>query len=121
MKQLTNAEEAVMHILWKLKKGFVKEIIEEMPEPKPAYNTTSTIVRILEKKKALGCRKQGKSHIYIPLLGQEEYQLKGLDHLVGNIFSGEKTLVLKTLIDSKGITLEDLKELKEIISKRLDE
>ncbi|WP_339894528.1 BlaI/MecI/CopY family transcriptional regulator, partial [uncultured Algibacter sp.] len=68
MKQLTKAEEDIMQILWQLKKANVKAIIEEFPEPKPAYNTVSTIVRILENKGFVDYKKEGKGHVYFPLM-----------------------------------------------------
>jgi BlaI family penicillinase repressor len=68
MKQLTKAEEQVMQILWEIKKGFVKDILAKMPNPKPAYNTVSTIVRILEKKEFVGYTAYGKTHEYYPLV-----------------------------------------------------
>ena len=76
MKELTRAEEQVMQILWDLENAFVKEIIEKIPEPKPAYNTISTITRILEKKGFVSHIAYGKSHQYFPLMGQTEYTRK---------------------------------------------
>ena len=70
MKELTRAEEEIMQVIWKLEKAFVKEIIEELPEPKPAYNTVSTIVRILEQKGFVGHEAKGKSHKYFPNVSQ---------------------------------------------------
>ena len=66
LKELTRAEDQVMQILWQLEKGFVKDIIEHMPDPKPAYNTVSTIVRILETKRFIGHKAYGKTHEYYP-------------------------------------------------------
>ena len=66
MKELTRAEEQVMQILWKLEKAFVKDIIQEMPDPKPAYNTVSTIVRILEQKGFVNHEAYGKTYQYFP-------------------------------------------------------
>ena len=68
-------EEQVMQLLWKLEKGFVKDIIEKMPEPKPAYNTVSTIVRILEKKGFVGHNAYGKTHEYFPLISRKDYRI----------------------------------------------
>ena len=68
MKELTKAEEQIMQILWKLKAGFVKNIIDQLPEPKPAYNTVSTIVRILEKKGFVSYNAYGKTHQYYPII-----------------------------------------------------
>ena len=73
MKQLTKAEEEVMQILWDLGEANVAAMLEVMPEPKPAYNTVSTIVRILETKEFVGFKKQGRGHIYFPLVKKSEY------------------------------------------------
>lgn len=74
MKELTKAEEEIMQVLWKLKQAFVRDILEELPEPKPAYNTVSTIVRILENKGFVGHEAFGKSHQYYPLVAQDKYK-----------------------------------------------
>ena len=71
MKKLTTAEEQIMQILWEIEEGFVRDLIERMAEPKPAYNTVSTIVRILEKKEFVGHKSYGKSHQYFPLISKE--------------------------------------------------
>ena len=73
MKELTKAEEQIMQILWRIKKGFVHDILSEMDEPLPAYNTVSTIVRILEKKKFVDYIAFGKTHEYFPLVSKKEY------------------------------------------------
>ena len=73
MKELTKAEEQIMQILWDLEKGFVKDIVERFPEPKPAYNTVSTIVRILEQKGFVDHTAYGKTHEYFPLVGKSDY------------------------------------------------
>ena len=79
MKELTRAEEQIMKILWKIEKGFVKEIILEMGDPKPAYNTVSTIVRILENKGFVAHEEFGKSHRYYPLITKKDYSEKSLN------------------------------------------
>ena len=74
MKELTRAEEQIMQVLWRLGRGFVKDIVDELPEPKPAYNTVSTIVRILEKKGFVSHEAFGKTHQYFPLTSKDEYK-----------------------------------------------
>ncbi|MFN4946534.1 MAG: BlaI/MecI/CopY family transcriptional regulator, partial [Chryseotalea sp.] len=74
MRELTKAEDQVMQVLWKLEKAFVKDIIEQLPEPKPAYNTVSTIVRILEKKKFVRHKEVGRGHLYIPKVAKTAYR-----------------------------------------------
>jgi BlaI family transcriptional regulator, penicillinase repressor len=88
LKELTRAEDQVMQILWKLGKGFVKDIVEEMPEPKPAYNTVSTIVRILETKGFVDHKAYGKTHEYFPLITKERYTKFYLNNLIKGYFNG---------------------------------
>jgi BlaI family penicillinase repressor len=86
MKELTKAEEQIMQILWELEKGFVRDVLEHLPEPKPAYNTVSTICRILEKKGFLDHKAYGNSHQYYPLIGRNAYTREFLNNVVGNYF-----------------------------------
>lgn len=94
IKELTRAEDQIMQILWKLGKGYVKDILEEMPEPKPAYNTVSTIVRILENKGFVGHTAFGKTHEYHPLISKEVYTKFYLNNMLTGYFNGSfKNLV----------------------------
>jgi BlaI family transcriptional regulator, penicillinase repressor len=88
LKELTKAEDQVMQILWDLKSGFVKDIIEQMPGPKPAYNTISTIVRILETKGFVDHKAYGKTHEYFPLISKEKYTKFYLNNLLKGYFDG---------------------------------
>ncbi|EAZ82767.1 BlaI/MecI/CopY family transcriptional regulator [Algoriphagus machipongonensis] len=91
MKPLTRAEEDIMQILWDIERGFVKDILLPMQEPKPAYNTVSTIVRILERKGFVSHKSYGKSHEYFPIVSKDEYRTfiikKMLDGYFDNSFS----------------------------------
>jgi BlaI family transcriptional regulator, penicillinase repressor len=117
MKELTRAEEQIMHILWKLERALVKEIIEEMPEPKPAYNTVSTIVRILETKGFVDHQAFGKTHQYFPLVSKPEYTRFSLNNLMSGYFNGSfKNLVSFFSNESK----LDVQEIDQLI-KQLDE
>lgn len=88
MKELTRAEEQVMQILWDIEKGFVKDVLAKMDEPKPAYNTISTIIRILEKKNFVQHTAYGKSHEYYPLVSKDEYRRFSIENLLRGYFSG---------------------------------
>jgi predicted transcriptional regulator len=88
LKELTRAEDQVMQILWKLEKGFVKDIIELMPEPRPAYNTVSTIIRILETKGFVDHKAYGKTHEYYPLVSKERYMKFYLNNMIKGYFNG---------------------------------
>jgi BlaI family penicillinase repressor len=87
-KELTRAEDQVMQILWKLEKAFVKDIIEEMPEPRPAYNTVSTIIRILESKGFVDHKAYGKTHEYFPIITKEKYTKFYLNNMIRGYFDG---------------------------------
>ena len=117
MKQLTKAEEEVMQLLWDLKEANVASIIDEMPEPKPAYNTISTIVRILESKKFVSHRKEGKGYIYFPKVKKEEYSNQSLNKLVNNYFNGSFKNMVSFFVKKNDLDVKDL----ERILKDMDE
>ena len=105
MSELTKAEEQVMQILWKLEKAFVKEIVEKFPEPRPAYNTVSTIIRILEKKKVVGYHSFGRTHQYYPLITQEEFVNDTTENLVQKYFSGSVENLVSYFVKEKNLSL----------------
>ncbi|MEN2283048.1 BlaI/MecI/CopY family transcriptional regulator [Algoriphagus sp. SE2] len=86
MKPLTRAEEEIMQILWEIERGFVKDILSSMTEPKPAYNTVSTIVRILERKGFVSHKSYGKSHEYFPIVSKDEYRTFTIKKLLDGYF-----------------------------------
>lgn len=115
MRQLTKAEEDIMHVLWHLKKANVKQIIEEFGAPKPAYNTVSTIVRILESKGFVDYEKKGKGHIYFPLLQKQEYSNQSINKLVDNYFQGSFKSMVSFFMKKNDISLNELEAvLKDI-------
>lgn len=111
MKELTKAEEQVMQILWKLKKGFVNDLLDHLPEPKPAYNTISTIVRILVKKGFVGFKAFGKTHEYFPLISKKEYSNFYLKNFVGNYFEGSFQNLVSFFAKENNMDLEDFEKL----------
>lgn len=118
-RELTRAEDQIMQILWKLEKAFVKDIIEEMPSPKPAYNTVSTIVRILETKGFVGHQAHGKTHEYFPLVSKEKYTRFFLNNVLKGYFNGSvRNLVSFFAKDNKLDVQEIEKLLHELKSKR---
>ncbi len=123
MTTLTKAEEQVMQILWKEKEGFVKDLLQHFPEPKPAYNTVSTIIRILEKKGFVDHRSYGKSHLYYPLISREQYRNERFSSLMKDYFNNSMQQVLSHFGKSGSLNLkeadeiikmmEEIKQLKE--------
>lgn len=112
MKQLTKAEEDIMQILWELKEANVAAIIEEFPEPRPAYNTVSTIVRILENKGFVAYKKQGRGHIYFPTIEKTDYSNARLNKLVDGYFQGSFKSMVSFFMKKNDI---DIKEMEHIL------
>jgi predicted transcriptional regulator len=111
MKELTKAEEQVMQVLWKEKKAFVKEILAHFPEPKPAYNTVSTIVRILEKKGFVDHEELGKSHRYFPLIEKETYRSERFADLMKGYFNNSMKQVLSHFSDGDQLDINEAEEM----------
>jgi predicted transcriptional regulator len=117
MKTLTTAEEEIMQRLWELEEASVAQIIEKMPDPKPAYNTISTITRILESKEFVGYRKEGRGHIYFPLITKESYSKATADKFAQNYFKGSFKSMVSFFMQQEDLTVQDLEELLNTIKK----
>tara|TARA_R110002124_G_scaffold58263_2_gene162429 strand:- start:123 stop:494 length:372 start_codon:yes stop_codon:yes gene_type:complete len=115
IKTLTRAEEDIMRILWRLKKGFVKDVLAKMPEPKPAYNTVSTIIRILEKKEVVGYTAYGKTHEYYPLITEEEYKRHEMTQLMSNYFGNSLPNLVSFFVKGNDMNAKDLDEIMKLI------
>ncbi len=115
MKQLTKGEEELMQVLWQLKRATVKQVISTLPEPKPAYNTVSTIIRILESKGFVDYEKDGKSHIYFPVVNKDTYSNQSINTLVNNYFQGSFKSMVSFFMKKNDIDIHDIEAvLKEI-------
>jgi len=117
MKQLTKAEEEIMQILWELEIANVKEVIAMLAEPKPAYNTVSTIIRILESKNFVSHKQEGKWHYYFPLINKEEYSNSSINKLVENYFEGSFNEMVSFFIKKNDVKLSDIESLLKEIKK----
>lgn len=118
MKQLTKAEEEVMQILWELQEANVAGIIEKMSDPKPAYNTVSTIIRILETKEFVSHRKEGKGHIYFPLVPKETYTSQTMNRFVDGYFNGSFQNMVSFFMKKNKMNTRDLEEILREINKK---
>jgi BlaI family penicillinase repressor len=117
MNQLTRKEEDAMKILWKARKGFIKDLIELHPKPKPLYTTFSSVIRILEEKGYVGHKAYGKNHEYYPLIKKEDFRKVFMKDVVANYFGSSYKNVVSFFIDEKKLSTNDLKKLIEIIEK----
>jgi predicted transcriptional regulator len=111
MKELTRAEEQIMHVLWALEKAYVKDIIERLPSPKPAYNTVSTVVRILEKKGFVDHEAFGKTHLYRPIVAKEDYTQAFLKNFVKDYFGDSYQELVSFFAKDRTLTLAELEEI----------
>lgn len=120
MKELTRAEEQLMQILWKLKKGFVKDLIDRIPEPKPAYNTVSTFIRIMEKKGFVGHTAFGKTHEYYPLITKKEYTKLYMKSFIKNYFSNSFQEMVSFFAKEDKMSISEIEKLLMDVKKDLE-
>ncbi len=122
MVTLTKAEEKIMKILWGIKRGFIKDIIEEYPDPKPPYNSVSTIVRVLVQKEIVGFKAYGNSHQYHPLITKDDYSKGQMKRLVTDYYNNSLSQVVNFFTESKKLDDKELDEamrmLEELKSKK---
>lgn len=121
MKQLTRAEEQVMQVLWDLKKAYVKNILDILPEPKPAYNTVSTIIRILEKKGVIGYTPIGKAHEYFPLISKKEYRKKYFKGFLSNYFGSSYMALTSFFANEQNLSLTELEDIRQMIDEHIEQ
>lgn len=114
---LTKAEEDIMHILWDMEKGFVRDIIDRMSDPKPAYNTVSTIIRILEDKGFVSHKAYGKSYEYFPVVPKEEYTNQYMGRFISRYFGGSFEKMVSFFAKNNDVSL---REMDEILKKLKD-
>lgn len=117
MKKLTRKEEEAMKVLWKARKGFVKELIDLHTEPKPLYTTFSSVIRGLEEKGYVDYKAYGKNHEYYPLVKKEEYRRILMKDIVNNYFGSSYKNVVPFLVNEKKLSAGDLKKLIQIMEK----
>ena len=118
MKQLTKAEEEIMQILWDLGEANVAAILEKMPEPKPAYNTVSTIVRILESKDFVDYKKEGRGHTYFPKVAKVTYSSDSMNKMVNDYFNGSFKSMVSFFVKKKDMSVTELEDILKEINKK---
>lgn len=119
MKELTKAEEQVMRYLWKLKKAFLKDIVESYPEPRPAYTTVSTVIRVLVKKGFIKYNSYGKVHEYFPSVSKSEYFRSFFNGILKNFFNGSPTNFASFFAENEELQLNELEEIRAIIDQHI--
>lgn len=121
IRELTRAEEEVMQVLWSLEKGMVSQILERFPEPKPAYNTVSTIVRILEQKGFVSHKAYGRTHEYFPLISKKDYTRSHFRNFVSSYFGNSYKSLASFFTQDANLSLAELEELQRYINDGIDQ
>ena len=117
MKTLTKAEEQIMQVLWKLENAFLREIINELPNPKPHQNTVATILKILAEKNFAGINVIGRNHQYYPLVSKDVYSKGTIKNLVKGYFEGSFSNAVSFMVKENNISIEDLELLLKQLKK----
>ncbi|MFL5810598.1 MAG: BlaI/MecI/CopY family transcriptional regulator [Flavisolibacter sp.] len=117
MKTLTKAEEQVMHIVWKIREGFIRDIMEALPPPKAHQNTVATILKILVEKEFIGVKIYGRQHQYYPLVSKDAYSKATMKTLVKSYFGGSFSEAVSFMVKENSISLEDLETLLQQLKK----
>lgn len=120
MNELTRAEAQVMHHIWDLEKSFLKDIVEAFPEPRPAYTTISTVIRVLVKKGYVDYKTYGKVHEYFPLVTRREYFRKHVKSLINAHFDGSVVSFASFFTGDEAVDLGELEEIKQLIDEKIN-
>lgn len=118
MKKLTTKEEEIMHIFWAQGSMFVRDLLEFYEEPKPHYNTVSTLVRGLEEKGFLSYNAYGNTYQYYPVISEKEYKTSALKEVVSHYYNNSYKNVVSTFVEEEGLSLDELREIIEQIENK---
>jgi len=118
VQKLTNKEEEIMHVLWRLEKAFVKDVLAEIKDDKPHYNTLSTIIRNLEEKGFVSYNAYGKTHQYFPVVSKEAYKERFMNTAIESYFNNSYKNVVSFFAKEEKISVDELKEIIALIEKK---
>ena len=116
MATLTKAEEKIMKILWKIEKGFINDILEQFSDPKPPYNSVSTIVRVLVKKEIVSFKKYGNTYEYFPMISKEEYRKSQMGKLLKDYYNNSLKQVVNFFSENKNLTVDEVDEVMKMLN-----
>ena len=117
MKELTKAEEQIMRVIWELESCYIKEIVAALPDPKPAYNTVGTFLKILENKGFVSREKTGNVYMYKPSVDRKEYSHKNIKSLVSKYFNGSAENLLSFMVEEKELSVDQVERLLKKLNK----
>ena len=119
MRELTKAQEEILMVLWEIKESAVSDVLDKMKEPKPAYTTIATVIKVLEKKEFVAHKTFGKTNVFYPVISRQEYAKSIMKHAVKGLFNGSLNQMVSTFMKEKKVSLQELEELKDIIESEI--
>lgn len=119
MKEITKAQEEILKALWEIKDGAVSDILDTLPEPKPAYNTVATVIKVLEKKGYVAHKTYGKTNVYYPIVEKKAYAGQILKDTFKNFFNGSLHLMFSQFVRNKKVSLNELEELRKLLDEEI--
>lgn len=119
MKEITKAQEDILKALWEINDGAVSDILDVLPEPKPAYNTVATVIKVLEKKGYVSHKTYGKTNVYFPIVAKKDYAQHVLIDTFKGLYNGSLNQMVSSFVKNKEVSLNELEELKELLEKEI--
>ncbi len=120
MKEITKAQEDILKALWEIKDGAVSDVLDSLPEPKPAYNTVATVIKVLEKKGYISHKTYGKTNVYFPIVSKKEYAQHVLKDTFKGLFNGSLHQMMSFFVKNKEVSLSELEELKNMLEEEIN-
>jgi BlaI family transcriptional regulator, penicillinase repressor len=115
MKEITKAQEEILKALWEIHDGAVSDVLDALPEPRPAYNTVATVIKVLEKKGYISHKTYGKTHVYYPVVSKKEYAQYVLKETFKGLFNGSLYQMMSSFVNNKDLTVSELEEVKDML------
>ena len=119
MEEITNAQEEVLRALWQINDGAVSDVLNQLADPKPAYNTVATVIKVLEKKKYIAHRSYGKTNVYYPLISKKQYAQHMIGNSVKDFFNSSISQLVSAFVNQKKISINELEEIKDLVDAEL--
>ncbi len=115
MEEITNAQQEVLRALWQINDGAVSDVLNQLDDPKPAYNTVATVIKVLEKKKYVAHRSYGKTNVYFPLISKKQYAQYMIGNSIKDFFNSSISQLVSAFVNQKEISINELEELKSLV------
>ncbi len=119
MQEITKAQEQILKVLWQIGDGAVSDVLDQLPEPKPAYNTVATVIKVLEKKKYVSHKTYGKTNVYFPLISKKAYAQHQLKDTFTGLFNGSLNQMMSFFVKNKEVDIQELEELKKMLDEEI--